>query len=350
MKKNILLLLIAVAFTVYSCSRKADQPAPNAALNLPAQPYSYAVAGSAKENDKATLGRVLFYDKHLSLNNAIACASCHKQEAGFADTRAFSVGYEGRLTGRNSKSIINLGGNRSNDIRVNEEGSLLFWDGRESVLQKLVARPILNHVEMGLDVNSLPGKLISLAYYPGLFSNAYGDNTITMDRISECVALFLASIQSFDSRFDRFVGGEQTALSAVEQQGYMLFFQKYQCEGCHHLGNSIYSETDFFDIGLDNTYADNGLGGVSKLQSDNGKFRVPGLRNVAVSAPYMHDGRYKTLEEVIDHYSSGVRNSPNLSFRLRDQAGQPLRMNISPAEKTGADSFPQIHDRFRSTG
>ena len=340
MKKNILLLLIAVAVTIYSCSKKSSQPAPTAALELPAQPYDYRISGvGSKANEKATLGRVLFYDKHLSLNNAIACASCHQQQAGFADPKAFSVGYEGRLTGRNSKSIINLGGEKGRDIRIADEGSPLFWDGRETVVKNLVARPILNHVEMGLDVNSLPAKLSDLSYYPQLFTSAYGDNTISMDRISECVALFLVSIQSFDTRFDRFMAGDKSVLSALEQQGEILFTQKYNCQNCHHAGNNTYTQSDFFDIGLDNTYADNGLGAISKQLSDNGKFRVPGLRNVAVSAPYMHDGRYKTLDEVIDHYSNGIKGSANLSVFLRDPQGQPMKMNISETEKKALVAF-----------
>lgn len=339
MKKNISLLLIAVAITIYSCSKKG-QPAPTATLDLPSQPYDYNISGVGnKANEKATLGRVLFYDKHLSLNNAIACASCHQQQAGFADPKAFSLGCEGRLTGRNSKNIINLGGNQGSDIRISEEGSPLFWDGREMVLKNLVARPILNHVEMGLDVSSLPGKLSDLSYYPQLFSSAYGDNTITMDRISESVALFLASIQSFDTRFDRYMSGDKTVLSALEQQGEILFTQKYNCLNCHHAGNNVYSQSDFFDIGLDNTYADNGLGAISRQASDNGKFRVPGLRNVAVTAPYMHDGRYKTLDEVIDHYSNGIKASANLSSFLRDPSGQPIKMNISETEKKALIAF-----------
>src|SRR4051812_46166377 len=119
MKKIIFLLAIVATVTiVYSCNKKSD-PAPTATLDLPATPYDYKIRNTAANADqKATLGRVLFYDKHLSINNAIACASCHKQEAGFADTKAFSTGFEGKLTGRNSKSIANLGGDNLNNFRI----------------------------------------------------------------------------------------------------------------------------------------------------------------------------------------------------------------------------------------
>ena len=276
-------------------------------LTYPQQPIDINTTNYPDKsiNQKATLGRVLFYDNHLSVNNAVSCGSCHKQAAGFADDAAFSVGFEGRLTGRNSKSIVNITGD-SLMFNVGDPGLPLFWDGREDVLQNLIARPVTNHVEMGVsDYSTLTGKLAQLGYSSPLFMNAYGDSTITATRMSECVAIFVASIQSHNTRFDQFVPTNRffstvpqhpEVFSAQEYTGYNLFMNTYQCQNCHHIFSSTYSTDDFRDIGLDANYTDLGMGVITGNSTDNGKFRTPNLRNVALSAPYMHDGRFKTLD------------------------------------------------------
>ena len=351
MKKSISILAIVMLIVVaYSCKKNSDKPTGTIYLDLPAVPYVYNLASSVPSaglhtDDKATLGRVLFYDTHLSLNNSISCGSCHKQALGFADNVAFSVGYEGKLTKRNSKNIANLAGDNPLVDIISREGLPLFWDGRENILQNLVARPITNHVEMGIgDFNALPAKLSTLSYYSQLFSNAYGDNIITADRISESVATFLISIQSHNSRFDQFIhsgmtSGSSSILSGQEMVGYNLFITRYHCESCHHIFKNSYTIEDFRDIGLDASPADAGRGTISGVTSDNGKFKVPNLRNVALSAPYMHDGRYKTLGDVLDHYSHGIQNSPNLDTVLKDNTGKGMTMNISDIDKQALIAF-----------
>jgi cytochrome c peroxidase len=342
MKKSIALLsIIVLVIVVYSCKKSTDKLNTTVYLDLPATPYVYnAFSSDTAINNKATLGRVLFYDTHLSLNNAIACGSCHKQALGFADNVPLSLGYEGRLTKRNSKSIANLAGDDPMFFDITQPNSPLFWDGREEILQNLIARPVTNHVEMGIDdINALPGKLAALSYYNQLFVNAYGDNAISMNRISECVADFLVAIQSHNSRFDQYIQGNTGAFSPLEVSGFNLFNQKYNCASCHHIEQNTYTTEDFKDIGLDNVYTDLGRGAVTTQTSDNGKFRVPGLRNVAVSAPYMHDGRYKTLSDVIDHYSHGIQNSPNLDFELQDTSGKAMQMNIPDQDKQALIAF-----------
>jgi len=339
MKKYFAILMLT--FIVFSCRKNTQKPTGTVYLDMPATPYVYsAISSDTAYNQKSSLGRVLFYDPHLSVNNAISCGSCHKQALGFADNAAFSTGFEGMLTKRNSKSIVNLGGDQFVNFSISEPGSPLFWDGREEILQNLVARPVTNHVEMGIeDTGVLPSKLAGQSYYNQLFVSAYGDGSITMARISECVADFLVSIQSVNTRFDQFTNQGQNVFSPSEQYGYNLFTTKYNCENCHHLQQNTYTTEDFKDIGLDANYADLGRGAVTKVTTDNGTFRVPSLRNVALSAPYMHDGRYKTLSDVIDHYSHGIMNSPNLDPQLRDSTGRAMQMNIPEADKQALIAF-----------
>ena len=208
-------------------------------------------------------------------------------------------------------------------------------------MKNLVDRPITNHVEMGVaDPATLATKLSLLPIYPPLFYNAYGDNTITSDRISECIAVFMASIQTGNSKFEQSVlSGNNANLSALELSGRDLFINKYHCDNCHHVFSNSYDTTDFRDIGLDATAKDLGRGGITHNPAEYGKFRVPSLENVALTAPYMHDGRFKTLDEVIDHYSHSIENSANLDFFLKDGNNQPLAMNISPDEKRALIAF-----------
>ncbi len=352
MKKLLTLFgITTIVVVAYSCKKTPETPKGTVYLDLPATPYEYS--NKTSNNQKATLGRVLFYDSHLSVNNSISCASCHKQALGFADNVAFSVGFEGRLTTRNSKNIANITGDKFELSTIDTTNLPLFWDGREEVLQHLVSKPITNHVEMGInDFSALPAKLQTLSYYPSLFQNAYGSTEITTDKISECVAVFLSSIRTDNSRFDQFVkelsagtstGGvvpvTSNVLTPLELNGYVAFTTKYNCENCHHIISSSYTTNDFKDIGLDKTYTDMGRGTVTGTKSDNGKFRVPNLHNVALTAPYMHDGRYKTLDEVIDHYSNNIKTSANLDGMLRDAKGNAMAMNITTADRQAIIAF-----------
>jgi cytochrome c peroxidase len=273
---------------------------------------------------------VLFYDGHLSINNAVSCGSCHKQTLGFADNKTLSVGFEGRLTKRNSIGFNNI-----------SFGTTLFWDGRENNLANLALRPLTNHVEMGItDEAYLPAKLSALSYYTPLFLNAFGDNQVTNERISNAIATFLRSISSNNSRFDQYNNGNKEAMTALEIQGMSLFSTKYNCASCHSSSfGGYYGFNNFKDIGLDENYADNGRGTVSANKADQGTFRIPNLRNVALTAPYMHDGRYATLNDVLEHYSHNIKSSPNLDPLLKDKDGKARAMNISDNEKLAIIAF-----------
>ena len=328
-------------------------------------------------NAVPALGRVLFYDKHMSINNSLSCASCHKQSLAFADNARFSRGFENRLTSRNSMPIQNLIANRfpSPDSIENgiSSGQPLFWDGRETKLELMVMRPIVNHVEMGItSIDQLVDKISAVPYYKDLFVKAYGSEEITASKIAHSLSLFLQSIRSENTRFDQslrvsnngFESGPALTLSGFEMLGQRLFIEKYDCNSCHQVQNPHgYLQPEagtFSNIGLDATYADNGVGQVTLQETNNGMFKIPSLRNVALTAPYMHDGRFETLSDVIDHYSNGLANHPNLDNKLRDANGNPLQMNISPEEKKAIIAFlhtltddemisdPKFSDPFKS--
>lgn len=349
-------------------------------LELPETPFVYTTVDNSNGNHLATLGRVLFYDRNVSLNNSISCASCHKQSLAFADNVRFSSGFENRVTSRNSMPIQNLSPgfflapvgpfiNTTNGEPVvtvvnNEPGrepsssfqitGSLFWDGRETDLSRMALRPIVNHIEMGVtDLGELSSKLSNIPYYRTLFTNVWGSKEVSPDKIGAALQSFMVAIQSNNTRFDKAMRGE-APLSQLESIGEGLFETKYQCNSCHQVQTPhgyLTMGGGFANIGLDAEYSDSGLMQTTGQPADAGKFKIPSLRNVALTAPYMHDGRFSSLEEVMNHYSEGMANHPNLDFRLR-QNGEPKAMNITAFEKQAIIAFLQtltdtemIHDQ-----
>lgn len=278
----------------------------------------------------ATLGRVLFYDRSLSTNNSISCGSCHKQEAGFADPQAFSVGHSGGSTHRNAMHLVN-------QFYVRAQ----FWDERAPSLEAQVLMPIQDAVEMGMTLDDLTQRLSALDYYAPLFQDAFGDATITSDRISRALAQFVRSMASYRTRYDEGFADDFAQLTQLERDGKALFFNgQTRCNHCHMTVN--FFNRDARNNGLDAVYADNGLGVVTGDAADNGKFKVPSLRNVELTAPYMHDGRFNTLEEVVEHYNSGVQQHPNLDDRLTvdgHTGGTPVQLGLSGYDKQALVAF-----------
>lgn len=324
--------VLALALVFQSCQEETPLTK-EAYLDLPAQPYQYTTGRTLP-----TLGRVLFYDNQLSVNNSVSCSSCHKQAFAFADNVAFSRGFENRITSRNSMPIQNLANFAGGFNQVS-----LFWDGRERNLQNMVMKPIANHVEMGIgDFDALADKLGAIPYYQDLFDEAFGTSEVTSTRIAQGLSAFVLSINSNQTAFDKAMsGGAQ--LSALEKQGQKLFLETYDCNACHQVQSPqgyILAGT-FANIGLDVVYNDPGVEAVTTVAADAGKFKIPSLRNVSFTAPYMHDGRFKTLEEVIEHYSTGIEDNENLDFRLRDGNGVPRQFNISASDKKALIAFLQ---------
>lgn len=293
-------------------------------------------AANPTTNAGAALGRALFYDRRLSVNNAVACASCHRQEFGFSDPNRRSFGFAGGLTGRHSMSLANA--------RYYARGRF-FWDERAASLEEQVLGPIQDGTEMGMTLSALVTKLAASEFYPPLFQAAFGTPEITSQRISLALAQFVRSLVSTGSKLDSAFTTAGTlnlaALTAQEQQGLRLFGgigggpggpggRTVGCIRCH--ATSAVVSDNIHNNGLDaNTAADQGAGG--------GRFKAPSLRNIAVTAPYMHDGRFATLEEVVEFYNSGVQAHPNLDNRLETNAGQPVRLNLSQAEKDALIAF-----------
>lgn len=293
------------------------------------------------------LGRVLFYDNKLSVNNSISCSSCHKQELAFSDSRQFSLGFDNRPTNRNSLPIQNLLVN--NGFFRNELSSIqggffsqgLFWDGRESNVNEMVLMPIVNHVEMGVgNLDDLCERLGKIDYYQELFRMAYENNDITPENISHALVAFLSSIQTNETKLDRFHRGE-SSLNALELTGKFLFENIYECNGCHSVEtpNGYLSTGGFTNIGLESTYQDIGREALTGNLTDHGVFKISSLRNISVTGPYMHDGRFETLDEVLDHYSNGIQQNNGLDFRLIDSEGNPKRFNITEEDKQAIKAF-----------
>ncbi len=328
-------------------------------LNLPATSYNYAnpvlpgyltspnindqvntPAGNAITDNGATLGRVLFYDKNLSINNTIACASCHKQANAFADPVTLSTGFNSGHTGRNSMGLI--------DAKYYPNGRF-FWDQRAATLEAQTLIPIQDMVEMGMTLNGLETKLKTLAYYPPLFTKAFGDNTINSNRISLALSQFVRSVISYQSKYDAGRSAFPTApapqpnapfpnFTIAENRGKDIFLSgQGGCAACH--GTETFTAPGARNNGLDLITTDRGFGKVTNDVNDDGKFKVASLRNVELTAPYMHDGRFTTLEQVVEHYSTGLKNNPNLAQQLKLPNGQPRLLNLTPQDKAALVAF-----------
>ena len=322
-------------------------------LNLPDSPFNYANIllpdfffdndvrdedntpnNNATTDNGATLGRVLFYDKNLSMNNTVSCASCHIQENGFSDPNALSTGFNGELTSRNSMGLANA--------RFYENGRF-FWDERAATLEAQTLVPIQDLVEMGLTLPELEEKLTQQPYYAALFTNAFGDETITSNRVALALSQFIRSMVSYESKFDEGLAQTQDIddnfpnFTTSENRGKQLFMSNQtRCFDCH--ATNVFVGDDARNNGLDATITDPGVGGITGNNNELGEFKVPSLRNIALTGPYMHDGRFETLEEVIEHYNSGVQNNPNLDNRLT-QGNNVRRLNLSDTDKQALVDF-----------
>ncbi|NOT38788.1 MAG: hypothetical protein HOP11_15550 [Saprospiraceae bacterium] len=357
MKYSIFILFVFV-FSAESCHEKLNHNIENYP-NLPIQHYNYESLPDERDinffrfanfqrltinfgklspdynpvsNAGATLGRVLFYDKNLSFNNTISCGSCHSQKNSFVDNLDFSPGFQGEFALRNTPSVLNVGFQNS-----------YFWDGREIRLEDMVLGPIQNHIEMGIDkIENLENKLASLPYYPDLFLKAFGTKEVNTERISKALAQFLRATVSFKAKIDN----KENHFTLLEELGFSVFNIKAGCVECHagvnfkgydEVAKNTSKVSSFANIGLEMEYKDPGLGKYQVFK--DGHFKVPGLRNIALTGPYMHDGRFKTLDEVIEHYNSGVKDHPYLSFGMKNVHGKVKRLNLSQLEKDALRAF-----------
>ena len=343
-------------------------PTKDNVLNLPETPFDYASltlpghfttntpgplptaingtdntpADNQITNNGATLGRVLFYDKKLSANGTISCASCHIQAKGFSDDAILSVGFDGGLTGRHSMTLINA--------RFYQRGRF-FWDERATTLEEQVLMPFQDPVEMGMTLEEVVSTVQAQSYYPELFQKAFGSQEVTSDKVSKALAQFVRSIVSYSSKYDE---GRAMSTSAgvnfpnfttEENLGKNIFFQTIPngggaCFGCHTTEAFISANPGPQNNGLDAySTTDLGAGEVYTNPIFVGRFKTTSLRNIELTAPYMHDGRFATLEQVVEHYNSGIQAHPTLAPALTDANGDPVRLNFTASQKAALVAF-----------
>ncbi len=284
---------------------------------------------------KVALGQKLYFDPRLSADDTVSCATCHDPAKGFGDGNPVGVGIGGKTGARNSPTVLNAA---FNDIQ--------FWDGRAATLEEQAKGPMTNPVEMGMaSHDAVVAKLQKTSEYPPLFKQAFGSDRITIDNVVRAIASYERTVFSFSSPFDRFIASAKTAMSESAQRGWELFNGKARCNNCHGYVASLPAFTDnkFHNLGvamhaanfaelarkaaqspesasaLAHTpgYSELGRFLVTKEPKDIGAFKTPGLRHVALTAPYMHDGSQRTLEEVIDFYDKGGEDNPYLDGGMR---------------------------------
>jgi len=365
------LLVMLIAIGLASCTKDgidvklytdSDYQLLKDHLDLPNEPTDYTIhfpeysrnSRLAFNNQLVTLGKVLFYDENLSEDKTISCASCHKQHLAFADDVAFSKGILNRDTDRNS---LALGSVFNFNVYYGPDRIPFFWDNRASTVQEQTEQTFANEKEMGMNMDEVVQRVQEEEFYNPLFKAAYGvDVTVTEDKVLDAISEFVNSMGSYNNVYDQALekhhqaGGSTSQayslantdlplLSAQENIGKTLYVNK--CGSCHGVTNGAPSRNDA-NNGLDNVYADNGIGLLTNYTGDEGMFKIPTLRNIALSGPYMHDGRFETLEEVVEHYSTGVQDHPNLSQELRTNSwgsGEPIQFNFSSEEKEALLAF-----------
>jgi cytochrome c peroxidase len=338
---------VAAAFDVESVGYDLLQPrtsSESVKAEYPAGTTAYALGVTARfpqvvlppDNpltvEGIALGYRLFHEPRLSITNTQSCASCHDQATAFADSRRFSVGAEGHTGKRNAMPLFNLAWSGS-----------FFWDGRANSLREQVLQPIEERHEMNERLDRVVAKLTADPLYVEGFERAFGQREITAERLALALEQFLFTLISQDSRFDLTVRKLAT-MSEEEKRGLQLFVTEHDparqlrgadCFHCH--GGTLFSDFQFHDNGLELDADDLGRMLVTGLPSDRGKFKTPSLRNIALTAPYMHDGRFATLEEVIEHYDSAVRRNPNLDPNLAKHPASGLRLTAE--EKAALIAF-----------
>ena len=283
-----------------------------APLGLPTVPVP---ADNPPTAETISLGRRLYYDPALSVDDTVSCASCHHPDFGYSDGQATSTGVGGQMGGRNSPTVIN-----------SAYSTTQFWDGRSPSLENQAEGPVQNPIEMAHTLEGVEKKLSADPSYRADFKEAYGTEEITYERVEKAIASFERTVLSGNSPFDRYLyGDDKSALSASAQRGLEIFRdpKRGNCTGCHTIEEefAIFTDNKFHNLGVgaefDGAYKDPGRFEVTQVESDKGAFKTPTLRNVAQSAPYMHDGHLKTLKDVVDFYVGGGNSNEHLDAEIR---------------------------------
>lgn len=341
-EKGRVLLRLMLLLSMLSCRKEQENSASAPAASPPQWPaylrgWYKEPADNPSTDEGRKLGRDLFFEKALSLDYSISCGSCHKPEFGFGDSSALSMGINAQRSRRNTPALLNSGLLRR-----------LFWDGRDSSLETQSLHPIVDSREMGLSLEEAVRRLKRIPAYPEKFRRAFGSMEITADRIAKAIAQFERSLVSAGSRYDRFLQGNYRP-DSVELLGMQLFFthpdpfvppsglRGGNCGDCH-LPQTLLGDPNRFD-GFHNTgllrsgSAERGLQEFTGRNSDFGRFKTPSLRNIALTAPYMHDGRFRTLEQVLEHYNSDTLFSkPNLDVLIQKGSNERFGSSLGLTE------------------
>lgn len=313
------LTYFAILTLIFVACKKDDPTEDPTVVTYDPTPYNLEYASHFPPPDIASdneltvqgvkLGRMLFHEEMLSRDGSQSCASCHNQNTGFSDTAQFSIGVNGLPGGRQAMTIANLAWNSNG----------FFWDGRAPLLRDQSLLPIQDELEMDETLENVVTKLSASQEYKDQFMRAFGSESITPEKMSLAMEQFMNSIISMDSKYDRFLNGTET-LTESEERGRLLFFTEYNpffpdasgadCQHCHSGVN--FENDEYMNNGLDTeeNIADDGRMNVTEDPNDKGKFKVPSLRNIALTPPYMHDGRFETLTEVLEHYNNGIQTAP----------------------------------------
>jgi cytochrome c peroxidase len=323
-KKLYFCLTIFAAFAFLSSCKKSDDETAETPKPLFYIPDGFPAPSGQLQNNPVTtagfaLGRKLFYDPVLSKDSTIHCGSCHQQFGAFAQVdHKVSHGINNLLGTRNSPTLINLAWH-----------SEFFWDGGSNHIEVQPIGPITNPVEMDETLNGVIAKLNRSTFYPSMFRSAYGSDTITSQGILRALSQFMSCLISANSKYDQVRNGQAT-FTATEDSGYTIF--KSKCESCHK--EPLLTDLTYRNNGLDAHFTDPGRARITTLATDSGKFKVPTLRNIVLSYPYMHDGRLSSLSKVIDHYRSSIVQSSTIDPLLSSG-----NMIISDAEKAQLIAF-----------
>ncbi len=300
LKNALALLLLCLCFAPGTLLSKSDDP--QVPAGLPPIPWPQDNGYSPA---RVELGKTLFFDGRLSANGAVSCAFCHEPSHAFSASTPLSRGVNGRLGVRHAPTLINRAWGKSQ-----------FWDGRAPTLEAQVIVPMTNPDEMGMTVDQVVERLRNIKGYAPLFAAAFGDGAITFDRIARAIASFERTIVSGNSPYDRYLAGDKSALTKQQKAGLNFFNGKGECAECHSGPNFTTEKFANIGEGMDQANPDPGLEAITKKRGDFGKFKVPTLRDLAHRGPYMHDGRSRTLGDVLDLYAKGGLPNPHLDTRL----------------------------------
>jgi cytochrome c peroxidase len=299
------LLLLACCCALLAAAGPAKKAKPDVEVPLGLLPIVWP-RDNPYTPEKAELGRFLYFDPRLSADGTVSCATCHNPKSGFTDAAPVSTGIKGQKGGRSAPSIFN----RAYSLAQ-------FWDGRAGSLEEQAKGPMANPIEMGNTHEGVVAQLNKIAGYAPLFEKAFGPGPITIDNTAKAIATFERTVLSGNSAFDRYEAGDKKALTKAQIHGKEVYFNRAKCDKCHEGINLTTNAYHNLGVGINAPTPDLGRIEVTKNPQDWGAFKVPTLRDIALTAPYMHDGSLKTLDEVVDYYDKGGTPNKNLDPEIK---------------------------------